>query len=77
MPMALLSDPESKSGTATGTMYGRTDRKPSRGTDEINYVPRDFFHSSGELSADYISSFPSIISFKGSRYSFQNVLVHF
>lgn len=58
--MALLSDPESKSGAVTVAMCSRTDRKPSRGADEINYGPHDFFHSTGELSADNICFFPSI-----------------
>lgn len=60
MPMALLPDPESKSGAVTVAAYGRTDGKPSRGADEINYVPHDLFHSTGELSAGHICCFPSI-----------------
>lgn len=75
--MALLSDPEYKSAEVTGAMSSRTDRKPSRGADEINYVPHDFFHSIRELSADDVCFFPSSISLQCSKYSFRNVLVHF
>lgn len=54
MPVALLSAPEYKSGAVAVAIKGRTDRKPSRGTDEIHDVPHDFFHSTGELSADEV-----------------------